>query len=169
MLTLDEQKIKEECEGANPGPWFLDEGGSIVRDLSPFPPQDGEKYQGVVPYWAEKVDESEGNPYKPYYWSIRTEYFVANSRTNIPLLLDRVDKLREEIDILKKCKSVEVFKELFDLQKAMVDEAINKHHDFLDLCNEAVDWDFLITKAIKHNVSRDNVAKLEKIRDTVKD
>ena len=79
-------KIKEELKAIPLWPWYVDEGFSVVRNVST---EDSHS----MPYWAESVDKSKKNPFKPYKLSYAALSFVAKSPQRISDLIKYVKEL----------------------------------------------------------------------------
>ena len=71
--------MKARAEAAPKGPWYLEVDGWPVRDVEPG--------KGSVPFYADGIDDSLGNPYRPYEFSPAAMEFIAHARTDVPKLV----------------------------------------------------------------------------------
>lgn len=84
MTPEDLAAIERRLNAATPGPWYCEVDGWPVRNIT----------GGSVPWWAAGIDDSEGNPYRPYAASFATLDFTAEARTDVAVLLAEVKELR---------------------------------------------------------------------------
>lgn len=126
-LTSDELKaIRERCEAASDGPWFLDstDYGYLTIENGPHPSLPAEIY------YKEKEAQAESEKLiiiiETGEWKSGTIEFIAHARTDIPALLDEVERLRHGILRLKDTlRSIDGHAKGIRTYAGAIDEAIS--------------------------------------------
>lgn len=78
-MRLDLDAIKVRCEAATPGPWFVDRGGEFDDPYYSIPAVCRDKYgDNSLMVGSDKA----------------TAEFIAHARTDVPALVDEVERLR---------------------------------------------------------------------------
>lgn len=98
--------------------------GDLYCEIDGWPVRNGAN--GSIPYWAESVDDSEGNPYRPYKISFPMLTFIAAIRNHAKQLivqsrraLELERELAESQDLLlRECnRSAAMEHELAELKR----------------------------------------------------
>lgn len=112
------KEIRERCEAATPGPWKMDEEFIYIKGFA------GPMIICRVNRPVEIAWNSMGNG-RTYSVSAQpNKEFIAHARTDIPLLLDRIDALEtENAELIKFRDDMECYLSEKNMLEAQTDEA----------------------------------------------
>lgn len=90
MSELEIKIIRERCEAATPGPWVWSDGGEMLA--AGAGDEDDMRWDGQGSYAPPtKVIETDSGVYPP---RDNDRAFIAAARSDVPALLDEIDRLR---------------------------------------------------------------------------
>lgn len=104
-MKLDLKAIEERCEKATPGPWRVEPRYSGFFNFLPTGGNLGLKEQTNALYLKEENQNGDHlgadiqGPVVPSRstFAVRDAWFIANARTDVPVLLECVKELREAL------------------------------------------------------------------------
>lgn len=99
--ATDEQRlraIRERCDSATPGKWAVGDYGNNVETRHPEHQQCSISFVGK----HNGIANTDDGEYIGGAWAKANAEFIANARTDIPFLLDLVEKQTREILLLRE-------------------------------------------------------------------
>lgn len=98
-MTLSNRlkEIKERCEAATPGPWWLEREGVYVWGIKTWRPNVFHNGKPMTPMNIPLVSPVMNGVTQEYY--IPNNEFIAHSRTDIPFLLAELERRDEALSV----------------------------------------------------------------------